>query len=86
MIFFQAHSGVFADIMESTATRCPRHDILPRLHKKVEKMIQIAIEKEEINPRLSKEKIAKIIVPSMFFITRIENLTFEEFYSILNLS
>ena len=83
--FFKTYSGVFTAMMESTATYCPRHKILPQLNTIVEKIITMAIEKGEINPPLSVTKLSKILVPSMFFITKVEDLKFEDFYSILNL-
>ncbi len=83
--FFKTYSGVFTAMMESTTTYCPRHKILPQLYTIVEKIINMAIEKGEINPPIEVSKLSKILVPSMFFITKVEDLKFEDFYSILDL-
>ena len=84
--FFKNYSSVFSDILENKGSHCPRHQILPHLYEVVETMISVAIEKGEINPSLSAQKLSKILVPSMFFITRVEDLTFEDYYSILKLN
>lgn len=83
--FFKNYSGVFSDMLESKGPHCPHHQILPRLYEVVETMISIAIEKGEINPFLSGKKLSRILVPTMFYITRVEDLTFEDYYSILKL-
>jgi len=83
--FFHTYSGVFAAMMESTSSHCPRHKILPELYTIVETMINLAKEKGEVNPPLSSEKVARILVPSMFFLPKMQDLTFEDFYSILDL-
>ena len=83
--FFKNYSSVFSDMLESKSAHCPRYEIFPHLFEVIETMINIAIEEGEINPPLSGKKLSKILVPSMFFITKIEDITFEDYYSILNL-
>lgn len=84
--FFKTYSEVFTAMMANNANQCPRGKIFSQLHNIVEGMLNTSISKGEINPCLSSFKLAKILVPAMFFIPKEKDITFEDFYNILNLN
>lgn len=84
--FFKIYSGVFEAMIVSNENQCPREKIFSHLYSVVENIIDTSIDKGEINPSLSSYKISKILVPTMFYLPKDKDLTFEEFYSILNLN
>lgn len=83
--FFKTYAGVFSAMTESNINQCPREKIFAHLHNIIEEIFKNSISKGEIDPPLTPYKIAKILVPVMFFLPREKDLVFEEFYSILNL-
>lgn len=84
--FFKTYAPVFSAMTESNINQCPRENIFAHLHNIIEAIINNSINNGEINPTLTPFKVAKILVPVMFFLPREKDLTFEEFYSILNLN
>lgn len=84
--FFKTYSEVFAAMMVSNKNQCPREKIFSYLQTIVEDILNNSIAKGEINPRLSSSKISRILVPVMFFLPKEKDLTFEDFYNILNLN
>jgi AcrR family transcriptional regulator len=84
--FFKTYAGVFSAMMVNNANQCPREKIFNYLYSIVENILNYSISKGEITPSLSCFKIARILVPVMFFMPKEKDLTFEDFYNILNLN
>lgn len=83
--FLSKYIVVFNSMISSSPHSCPRKKLLDSLYLIVEQMIKFHIHNGDINSSLAPIKLAKIIVGNILFLAHEKDITFEDFYSTLNI-
>ncbi|QAA30307.1 TetR/AcrR family transcriptional regulator [Clostridium manihotivorum] len=83
--FLSTYIDTFMMMAAAGSKDCPKYSIYDPMYEALEKTINISKEKGEINPIIDAKKLSKIIVNSLTFAIKQEDITFDDIYYSLNM-